>query len=439
VRHAEHAPWRSEVFPAPKTAQEREVRLGLGGRVTARLIGPDGAPVAGGQIEHQAPSPDGGFTARSLGGGGEVTNASGEVVYEHLEPGTHRFRRAKPSGGGFFTEGGAMLVRMTGMPGEERGWVEVLVAEGGASEVELIAPPEVTVTGRVREAGDPLAGATVELVRREEDGSAGLSLPMLGGGGPQAETDGEGRYRLEGVEPGEYTLRVRHSSRAMAAEVELVVGDADVRRDVDLSVAIIEGSVTDGAGQPLAGVRVWPERARPEGSPQTLRVMAFATTDGGGATFSLDGGGFGAVQARTDADGRYQLRGVAPDVELQVRAEGEGVQPARSEELRLAHDEVRRNVDLVLATAGRIEVQAFRADGSPARNVLVTAEPAEGTAGEQQVELVGDDGRVVLDSLAPGTWRLTARTVGPEETAPIPEQSVVVVAGEQAQATFNVP
>jgi hypothetical protein len=130
---------------------------------------------------------------------------------------------------------------------------------------------------------------------------------------------------------------------------------------------------------------------------------------------------------------------VASGVELQVRAEGDGVQPARSEELRLAPDEVRRNVDLVLATAGRIEVQAWRADGSPARNVLVTAEPVDGTAGEQQAELVGEDGRVVIDSLAPGTWRLTARTIGPEEGAPIPDQTVVVVAGEQAQATFQVP
>ncbi len=442
VKHDGHAPWRSEVFPAPTAASEREVRLGEGGRITAHLLDAAGEPVAGGRVEHQGPGADGGFAA-TWGQEGRVTNAQGEVVFDHLEPGTHRFRRAKGGGGGFFADGGgAVAIRMSGMPGEERGWVEALVGEGGSGDVELLAPLEVAVEGRVREAGEPLAGATVELARREPGGETRPRLPMLGGTGPRGETDGQGRYRLEGVEPGEYTLTVRHPTRAMPTELDLLVREGDLRQDVELSVAIVEGRVTDAEGKALAGVRVRPERARPRGRQTMVRMMAFASSDGGGSMISLDDGGFASVQARTDADGRYQLRGVAHDVELEVHAEGKGLQPARSKPFQVAHDEVRRGVDLQLETAGQIEVLALRADGSPARNLLVTATyegPLERKL-DPRTEFVGEEGKLVIDGLTPGTWRLATRTLGPEEGGgEIPEQTVEVRAGETTQAQIPVP
>jgi protocatechuate 3,4-dioxygenase beta subunit len=314
------------------------------------------------------------------------------------------------------------------------------VAEDATTQIEIQAPVEVVVEGRVREAGEALSGATVGLALEGED--EGMPrLPFGGGGGPSAQTDGQGRYRLEGVEPGEYRLTVRHPSRAMESEETVNVREVDLHHDVDLSVAIVEGKVTDAAGKPLSGVRVWPVRAQPQGVRQAVRVMAFASTDGGGSMVSFDEGGVASVQSHTDADGRYQLRGVTPDAELQVRAEGKGLQPATSDPFRVAHDEVRRNVDLTLQTAGSIEVRAQRSDGSPARNLLVTARletPAAGSAeGEQRNEFLGEE-RLLIDGLAPGTWRLSARPIGPGD-ADRPEDLVVEVkAGETSQATFMV-
>jgi protocatechuate 3,4-dioxygenase beta subunit len=440
VRHDGHAPWRSEVFPAPSAAAEREVRLGLGGSVTAMVIGPDDEPVAGGRVEHQAPGAEGGFTELGFGGHHEVTDERGEAKFVHLEPGLHRFRLAKGSGEGFFSgHGGAFAVRVGGFDGGGRGWVEAEVAEGATTEIEIRAPLEVAVEGRVREAGESLSGATVELARADEEDD--LPRMPFGGGGPSVQTDGQGRYRIEDVEPGEYTLTVRHPSRAMESEELVVVRDVDLHHDVDLSVAIVEGKVTDAAGKPLAGVRVWPARAQPQGGRQIVRVMAFATADGAASEVSIDEGGFSAVQARTDGEGRYQLRGVTPDVELQVRAEGKGLQPARSEAFRVGHDEVRRNVDLALETAGSIDVSALRPDGSPARNLLVTARhepPAGSEPAEARTEFL-EEGKALIDGLAPGTWRLSAQVLGPRDSEAPEDLVVEVKAGETSQATFKAP
>ncbi len=444
VRHAAHAPWRSEVFTVAIGPEERVVRLGLGGAVTVRLLDPAGEPVAGGRVEHQAAGEEGGFIELGLAGSQGVTNARGEARFEHLEPGLHRFRRAGGDVGGFMTSGGdALAMRMRGMEGEERGWVEAQVSEGGASEVELIAPLELAVEGTVREAGEPLAGATVELASREEAGQGMPRLPGFGGG-PRAQTDGQGRYRIAGVEPGEYTLSVRHESRAMPAELEIRVREVDLRQDLELSVAIVEGRVTDEQGKPLAGVRVRPERARSQGGPRAVavRMIAFATSDGGGTTMSVSDGSTSEVEAHTDAEGRYTLRGVAPGVDLQVLAVGEGLQPTRSKAFQVGEDEVRRGVDVALSVAGSIQVRAVRADGSPGRNLQVSARFTGAEAGEVEpkTSFIPESGEAVLDGLKPGAWRVELRAFGPAgEAAPIVPQEFEVRAGERTQASFGVP
>ena len=48
---------------------------------------------------------------------------------------------------------------------------------------------------------------------------------------------------------------------------------------------------------------------------------------------------------RTDASGRYVLRGLAPDLPLFIQVRGEVVESASSAEISLAPDEVRRGVE----------------------------------------------------------------------------------------------
>jgi protocatechuate 3,4-dioxygenase beta subunit len=437
VRASGYAPAIGAPFRCSGEAEEREVRLTRGGAVVVHLFDAAGEPLAGGRVEHRAFHDDEGlpeFRSPAL------SDEQGRARFEHLAPGRHRFRRAGSESGGVFNSGGnTFAVMIAGMDEEGDDWVQVDVLEGGEHEVEIHLPLSLAVHGRVTEAGSALAGATLSLVAAPpaQDG-----MPAFRGfaGGPQVESDVDGRWRFDDVEPGAYTLRISHPERAMPSEVELEVVDNEVQRDVDLDVAILEGRVLDPAGKPLAGVEVWSERAREAGAPRAVRVMAFSGT-GGGATMTLDSGGGTPVRTRSDGDGRYVLRGVVPGVELEVRGKAEGMQPGRSEPLRLAVDEHRRGVDLTLETAGWIEVEGRFTDGSPAASLLVTARFEGGADGvEPQTILLDDTGRGRVEGLAPGPWRLTGRVMGPAGDGKTPgELSVDVVAGSGTPATITAP
>jgi protocatechuate 3,4-dioxygenase beta subunit len=437
VRASGYALSIGEVFRASGEAEERAMFLTRGGSVVVRLFDAAGEPLAGGRVEHKAFHDEEGlpeFRSPAL------TDEGGRARFEHLAPGRHRFRRAGSGSGGVFTSGGntfAVMVAGDDVGGDD--WVEAQVVEGGEHEVAIHLPLELAVHGRLTEAGTPLAGATLSLVEAPAVASGMPAPAMFGGDGPQATADAAGRWRFEGIEPGEYTLRIRHESRAMPSEVALEVVDREVQRDVDLDVAILEGRVLDAAGKPLAGVEVWSERARELGAPRAMRIMAFASVGGGMTT--LDSGGGSTARARSDADGRYVLRGVLSGVELEVRARGDGLQPGRSERLRLEPDEHRRGLDVTLETAGSINVEGRYADGSPAAELLITARYEGDRSGvEPQTILLDAAGRGRIDGLAPGPWRVTARSIRPggSEQAPS-ELSVDVAAGEATPAAITMP
>jgi hypothetical protein len=148
-----------------------------------------------------------------------------------------------------------------------------------------------------------------------------------------------------------------------------------------------------------------------------------------------------AVRATTDAEGRYELRGVLPDVDLVVRGDSSAAQPGRSAVVRVGPDQRRDGVDLVLSPAGQIEVLAF-SGGKPARNLFVTAVFEGEGEPQRRSGMIENGGRTLLTGLAPGPWRVALRSIaelGPEGGGSIPDQVVDVAVGATASATFDVP
>jgi protocatechuate 3,4-dioxygenase beta subunit len=424
---------------------DRTVELGRGGAVVARVVDPSGAPLAGVRVDHRAPEDADGFELPFLGGrrGDPVSDSAGEVRFENLAVGEHRFRIERPGDGGL---GGGFVIRMEGQDAEEPGWETVEVAEGAVAEVTLVREELGRLTGRITEVGVELAGASVRIAPAADGSSDGFDFARAFGGESE-RTDSSGRYALENLEPGDHVLTVTHPKRRMAMEYDVRIEPGDNRFDTDLPVSVLEGRVTDASGKPLSGVEVTARTtSRGDGGRRSgrmvFRSIAVNSESGGSITIGDELG----EATRTDADGYYSLRGVTPDQDLVVRAVGEGAQPAESEPVRVAPNEVKKGVDLELEPAGAVRVEAFAADGAPAELAMVRAtyldEVPEGSTADgadPKTEIL-QGASVRLTGMRPGRWSVSVEPLGPsgggDGAAP---QEVEVEVGVEPKLSFHLP
>ncbi|MBL8858560.1 MAG: carboxypeptidase regulatory-like domain-containing protein [Planctomycetes bacterium] len=443
VTHKGHATWKSAAFDLPAVGDyEFTARISAGGTVVVEVADADKKPVAGLSIDHRDPILGGDLFMPGMASE-SITDAAGRVVFAHIPPGKHLFRVRANNAGSFLEE---ITIRAAddnrSAPDVEKGWSEIDVPEGETVTLHLLAPEMGSVRGRVREGGKPLAGANVRLKRASElPFGLDFELPGRPSG---ATTNAAGEYTLSGVTTGDYKIVVAHASRMMKFESDTTVRTGENRLDIDLTVAIIEGRITDEAGKPIEGVKVSVERARKQGAGamEAAVEMSFAmVTDAGeGGESVVFGNGGNAPSVKTDAEGRYRLRGVTPDMGLQVVASARDYQTERSERVELAADQVRSGLDLVLKQGGSIEVSVRRRDGGAVLGAILNAEQIEGE-GAPKTLFTGPGGKSTFQGLATGRWRVTCRKSGfdPEsrdgEATP---QEVEVRSGKVAKITFDL-
>ena len=441
VRHADFTIGRMDGVAMPVgEAVDVEVRMGRGGRVEVLAKNAIGEPIKGVRIHtRRPPEPQGGSNTMmrtlgasvSMGGPGQVdqsvTNDKGLAVFPHLEPGAHQFRigNAPASGGGMF------IAIESGNESQEPGWSQISVAEGETVELELIEEPMSELTGRVLEGGRPLAGARVRLQEAKDDNEPSFDffLPNQGG----TTTDGMGRFKMERVKPGDYTVVIEHSSRVMDYSEALTLGVGSETYSVDLPITIVEGRVTDAQGQPIQGAKV--EAITPSEGRSSSMVSMFIS-DGGDTAITV--GGATTDPARTNANGEYSLRGVASDRPIQVRATHASSAPVTSKELELGPGEVRRGIDLEMLPAGKLRVVL---NGAPEDTFfLVHANYLDGAGIPPELTTL-TDGEATLDSLRPGRWQLSLSEVGMNGNGAGDrddwKREVVVKPGETTEAAFD--
>jgi len=409
----------------------REVSLGVGGRVEVLVLDSNGNPKPGAQVERRLVGDETasrGRRGRAIFGGTPegIADQTGVSLFEHLEPGEHEFRLGSAP-----ASGGMMIFMGTTGQQDEEPWTAATVTEGSLSRIELREKPQGSVVGLVREAGEALAGAKLRLTKRTDDnqldGFGGFAM-MGGSGANSATADGRGAYVLTGVEPGSYTLSVRHATREMESTIDVEVMAGENRVDLDLPVAIIEGRVTDGNGAPLAGVKV---EVQAPGQPNFGRLI-FGGMEGQAA---ISVGGEEADPSPTDANGRYRLRGVQANTDLQVSASQPGASPATSETFQVADGQLKSGVDLVLQPAGKIHVVVNGLSESVFGILNATYLDDEGV---EPVTQFAAEGEGTLEGLRPGMWSVGLQFAGPEgqQEAPDP-QDIEVLSGETSEVSFD--
>jgi len=433
IEHEDHAAYQGEPFLLPELGDYTyQASLSQGGGVVVTVLDVLGNTVAGERVRHRfEDSPARAGMSLGSGPGVTSTDAKGVATFDLLPAGRHSFRIGKrPSTGMDF---GLSAIVIGGAEGSSDGWTGVDVVQGETSELTLTAPERGGLEGVVMEGGVALAGAQLSLSERREEGQRAAMRRMMGlSSGPKARSDSSGRYAFQDLVVGEYTLEVSHPTRAMPSSFDVELRPGENTLDPELPISTLVGRITDREGEPIPGIRV---EARRSAAPRMAGMvrMVMVTQD----EETVISSGRDGAQAETDADGRYELRGVEPEVEVVVEARGAGYEPLTSEPVEVGRDEVRSGFDLVMWTGCSLEVIVTRADGTPADQVIVIAD-FQGEPGlEPVIRPVLSGGKVTLEGLKQGSWRVSVDPmIGIEQPEP---QEHEVTPGEVKQALFSLP
>jgi len=253
---------------------------------------------------------------------------------------------------------------------------EVADLEAGpdATAVEVILRRGAVLTGKVTlPSGEPAPGARVVLL---DNGTQGLFATL---GLPQTTADDEGRYRLEGVAPGERKVRATLSG-LLPDTVQAAVRAGTNRLDLRLgSGAAASGRAVTTAGEPVPGAQIFLIPLGDQFSPGPAQTAA----DG---SFSWQ-----AVAA-----GTYRLEAEVPGLTAPVST-------LKVEDSPLAGLLVR------FAPAGSLRGRILGLEPGEAEHLDVVASAPERRDHLGRVE---PDGSYHIEDLAPGPWNVTATLPG---------------------------
>ncbi|HEX6861879.1 MAG TPA: carboxypeptidase-like regulatory domain-containing protein, partial [Thermoanaerobaculia bacterium] len=322
--------------------------------VEGRTVDPDGKPIAGVRVFVHPSDP------MSLGGRFQMFSASRSRQASSDETGFFRLEDVIP--------GGIELQAVA--TGYQRSELENLEVRSGQElkGVEVVLAPGAVIEGRIfSPSGRPLAGAEV-----------GVTDPTVDFFFGSATTDGDGRFRLEGIAPGMRSVQAEHKSyRRAVKELEVRLGENSVDLRLEGGVEI-RGRVVDEGGTPVASARVG-LRAGPRSWNQP------DATSGADGSFVLDGVADGTYRVVADKEGFAHSR---EGVEVTVAGSSVG------------------GIEVKLSAGGAIVGQLSGLDFAELSKVQISA------GGSRQFGQVSPDGSYRIDHLEPGDHRVTASLPG---------------------------
>lgn len=354
-----------------------------------------------------APVPDAVVTALTGEGDGPlgigvrstVSDREGRYRLESLPPGAYVFQIA------------ASRMRPATLPVE--------VPRGAGSLRRDLDLPSTRIQGRVlASGGQPVRGARLRAVPREQAGGGGLISLLVSQSAWRTATDKDGLFTLSRVPAGAYRIEAepprdrKDLGREVLADL-LVDGSADLTglTIVLPAAASLSGLVKDGAGNPVPGatVRAIPEE-RPGEEPEALPGLRAAA----------------APRVRTDAAGAFLLAGLGPG-RWTVQADKDGLAGATVRGVELVQGQEGRVV-LTVSAGGTVRVRVVNETGQPVPRVLVSVldESGRSVAGEitaAQIfrRLVGGSGDEqkgihVFKNVKPGSYTVVVKKAsGAEE------------------------
>jgi protocatechuate 3,4-dioxygenase beta subunit len=282
-----------------------------------------------------------------------------------------------------------------------------VAVEPGAGEVtlDLSFGEGLTLSGRAVMGEEPVKGAMIF--------AQGLDIRHSGSG----RTDNAGEFGLEGLEPGNYRVELRKWETGLSYDetVELTGSREIVLR---VPTARVVGNVYDSVDREvLPGVRV--ELSRAEGEPA---------------------GPFPIHSAVTDLNGRFEI-GNVPDGSWVLTCNKKGY-AAATMDVPVAHGHDREGLRVELDPTEGLALEVRNASGSIPDSVQVAVLDASGKAVTYGNFATGENGRVRMTSVPPGTWDLVLGSAGSAYTrtsASAPGGPVAIVLPQACRLRVEVP
>lgn len=290
------------------------------------------------------------------------------------------------------------------LPNGRQAQKSVSVSEGSPAQLDLEFGGGVTLSGRVRRHGQPVANATVEV--------SGVGVDSSG----STVTDGGGAFRIEGLTAGEHRLAVNVAQSGLHHERAVTLG-GDQTIDVDLPSARASGTVVDGVTRsPLAGVTVIAEPVAGGSSVLSPRV----TTDS-----------YGAFELTNLDRGSYRLTGTKDGY---ARA---------TLPLELPSDDTSADgLSLMMEPEQGLLLDVTSSAGMPPARIGVALLDPAGQLVFAQTVTTGEGGRTRVPGAPAGSFRLLVGADGAATIAlgiAVPGQPVPVMLPRAGRVTIEIP
>jgi protocatechuate 3,4-dioxygenase beta subunit len=450
---------------ADETAEGIDFKLTRGGVITGRVTDADGKPVVEERVS-LIPVEDNGAPARS-----GVTRLTNFYMYTTDDRGIYRIYGLQPGhykvsvgdeAGGASGLRGAGYYSLTYYPGTTDATKAAILEVGEGSEAKNIdinvgvRGRTYTVRGRIIDAdtNQPIPGADLSFGPLHQDQSQTFMGGMYSSG---AQTNANGEFRLEGVEPGRYAIVAGSNSLMLFGNqrpsvysdpVQFEITEADVadleikaHRGLSVSGTVITDGITDKRA--LAGISrlLVSGYVQPSGTGIQTVMSAGMSPVAADGSFRLDGLRPGKVYLNISGGSSIDTRGFSVS-----RIVYERELPNRQLDLVAGQDISGVRIYLVYGTAtvkGEIKVEGGTLPGD-ARMFVALQREGQMESGVGSTTQVDARGRFVMTGVPAGSYTAVLQIISFGQTN-LPRgfqrtlrQSVTVTDDSESQITFTI-
>lgn len=413
-------PGHSLTVAEGETITKIDFALVRGGVITGRITDTDGRPVIGERVNVlPKDAPDTGRAITVFDGPRNKTDDRGIYRIYGLSPGNYKVSIGQAAGAG--------NVAMMGMGGSQytKTFYPGVTEEAKATILEINEGTEVSNIDIV--AGKSARGFSVS--GRVVDGDSGQPVPsvfvahsslnegtqQLGGMNfSGSQTDANGKFRLENVQPGHYAAYILPTGEATTSYSDQTPFDVS-----DGDVSGVEIKVHRGAT--ISGVAVIENNFDPAVASllQTVSLFAISNTKGGTPSIS---------RSQINSDGRFSFAGLAPG-KVHITMVGFPIPPKGLTLLRTEVDGIEQREGIEVNAGAKITGVrlvfgygggSIRGEVKAEDGILPTGLPLvviiSSATGARHSGAVDTRGHFVVENIPSGTYEMSVMTFGPDRT-----------------------